>query len=423
MKYQEFERDTYKVYTIKTDKFKNCHMEITFYDNAKKEELGLRNFLVDMLCHSSKNYPKRKDIVIKLEELYQSYFYGVSSKVGNMVVSNFVFDFLNPEYINDENYLSNALKFPFEIIENPNVTDNAFDERTFQIIQKRILADIDSLKENASNYAFRSALKHMDKDSITSHSVLGTKEEVEAITPESLFAYYEKFYKKSLCNIYIVGNLDMDEVIKIIDESFHNNCLKNHTVDALVQNKTRKKELVVKEKGKFSQSNLVVGFNLEKLTKEEMYIALYFFDEIVCAGGLKSKLYMALREERGLCYSVSSINSKYDGMYYIHVGLDSSNVDLAIKLIKQCIKDMASGKITEKEMDMAKKQLSTSLDIVTDNQNSLINNYTFHTIVGAPLFEDLRKLGENITIKDIKNIGKKLKINFVYELQGKGEEQ
>lgn len=415
--------DTYTIYTIKTDKFKNCHMEITFYDNAKKEELGLRNFLVDMLCHSSKKYPRRKDIVIKLEELYQSYFYGVSSKVGNMVMSSFIFDFLNPEYINDEKYLQNVLKFPFEIIEHPNVTNNAFDERTFKIIKKRILADIDSLKENATNYAFRRALINMDKDSITACSTLGTKESVEAITPESLFSYYEEFYKKSLCNIYIVGNLDMDNVVKIIGNAFHNNCLKNHRVEPFVENKIRKKELMVKEQGNFGQSNLVLGFNLEKLTKEEMFVALYFFDEVLCAGGLKSKIYKALREDNQLCYSVSSINSKYDNMYYVYVGLDKENVPLAIKLIKQCVKEMSTGKISEEEMDMAKKQLETSLDIIMDNQSTLINNYTFHTIAGAPLFTELKETYKKISPKELKSIGKKLKLNFVYELQSKGDEE
>lgn len=422
MKYQKYEMDTYNIYTIKTDKFKNCHMEITFYDNAKKEELGLRNFLVDMMCHSSKKYPRRKDLVIQLEELYQSYFYGVSSKIGNMVMSSFVYDFINPEYVTDEKFLQNVLKLPFEVIENPNIQNNSFDERTFKIIKKRILADIDSIKENPTNFAFRRALINMDKDSITAASVLGTKEEVEAITPESLFAYYEKFYKNSLCNIYIIGDLDMDEVVKIIGKNFHNNCLKNHRVESFVENKTRKKELVVKEESDFGQSNLVLGFNLDKLTKEEMFTTLYFFDEILCAGGLKSKIYNALREENQLCYSVSSVNSKYDNMYYVYVGLDAKNVPLAIKLIKKCVKDMAQGKISEEELEMAKKQLQTSLDVVMDNQNSLINNYTFNTIVGTPLYENLKDAYKNISVKELKNIGKKLKINFIYELQSRGEE-
>ena len=422
MKYQKFEFDTYNIYTIKTDKFKNCHMEITFYDNAKPEELGLRNFLVDMLCHSSKKYPKRKDLVIKLEELYQSYFYGVSSRVGNMVMNSFIYDFINPEFVNDPKFLENTLKLPFEVLENPNVTNAAFDERTFKIIQKRILSDIESIKENPTNYAFRRALYHMDKDSITSKSVLGTKEEVEAITKESLYAYYEKFIKKSLCNIYIIGDLDMEEVAKIIHKNFHNNCLKNHRVEAFVENKTRKKEKIFKEQGDFSQNRLVVGFNLEKLTKEEMACTLTFFNEVLCSGGLKAKIYKSLREDNELCYSVSSINSKYDHMYFIYVGLDKKNVPLAIKLIKKCVKEMAQGKISEEEMDFARKQLLTYLDVVMDNQNSLINNYTFHTIANGPLFDELKESVKNITANDLKNLGKKLKLNFNYELENKGEE-
>ena len=110
-------------------------------------------------------------------------------------------------------------------------------------------------------------------------------------------------------------------------------------------------------------------------------------------------------------------------MYYIYVGLDHKNVALAIKLIKKCIKEMAQGKISEEEMNLARRQLETSLEVVTDNQNSLINNYTFHSIVGAPLYDELKESYKKITIKDLKNLGKKLKLNFIYELQSKeGEE-
>ncbi len=422
MKYQKYEFDTYNIYTIKTDRFKNCHMEITFYDNAVKEELGIRNFLVDMLCHSSKKYPRRKDLVIKLEELYQSYLYGVSSKVGNMVLSSFIYDFINPCFVNDEKYLQNVIQFIFEIIENPNINGEAFDERTFKIIKKRILADIDAIKENPVNYAFRRALENMDKDSITAKSVLGTKEEIESITPTDLYNYYHKFYEKSLCNIYIIGDLDMENVVKIINKCFHNNCLKNHRVEPFVNNIRKNKELIVKEPSVFNQTNLVLGFHLGDLTQEEIFKTLTLFDEILCAGGLKSKIYNALREENQLCYSVSSMNSKYDNMYYIYVGLDAKNVPLAIKLIKKMIKEMAQGKITKEEMEIAKKQLKTSLEIVVDNQNSLINNYTFHSIVGSPLYEDLKDAYENISTKELKELGKKLKCNFIYELQSRGDE-
>jgi predicted Zn-dependent peptidase len=419
MQYKKYEFDTYNVYTIKTDKFKNCHMEITFYDNAKKEDLGLRSFLVDMLCHSSKNYPKRKEIVIKLEELYQSFFYGVSSKVGNMVLSTFSYDFINPKFVSDKNFLENVLKFPFEIIENPNVCNDAFDERSFQIVKKRILSDIDSIKENPTNFAFHRALENMDKTSITAASVLGTKDDILKITPESLYEYYHKFYNNSLCNIYIIGNLEMDEVVRIINESFHNNCVKNHSLIPFVANKVRRKELVVKEASTYSQTNLIMGYNLVNLSEEELFVTLNLFNEILCAGGLNSKICKSLREDNQLCYSVSSIISKYDNLYYIYVSLEEENAKLAIKLIKAAISDMASGKISDEEFNTFKKQLLNSLNIVLDNQSSLINNYTFNSIVSSPLYKDLPEKLEKITIDDLKDLGKKLKLNFIYILKGK----
>ena len=421
MDYKKYEFETYNIYTIKTDKFKNCHMEITFYDNAKKEELGIRNFLVDMLCHSSKKYPKRKDIVIKLEELYQSFFYGLSTKVGNMVLSTFSYDFISPSYINDKDYLKNVIKFPFEIIENPNVVDNAFDERSFNIIKKRILSDIEAVKENPTNYAFRRALENMDKESITSSSILGTKEEIENITEKDLYEYYQKFFDNSLCNIYIIGNLDMDKVVKIIDSFFHNNCVKNHQITPFVDNKKRKKELIVKEDSNFGQTNLIMGFNLGDLNNDEIYYTLNMFNDILCSGGLNSKIYQALREENQLCYSVSSICAKYDNLYYVYVSLDDKNVDLAIKLIKNAVKLMAKGNISDEEIDCSKKQLLNSLQVVSDNQTSLINNYTFNTIVGIPLIKDFKEKYKNITKKELCKLGKKLKLNFIYVLKGKGE--
>ena len=73
-------------------------MEIILRNKIKKESITKWNFLCDMLMHSSKRYPKRKDIVIKLEDLYNSSVRGVASRLGNSYTMNFVVNFLNPKY-------------------------------------------------------------------------------------------------------------------------------------------------------------------------------------------------------------------------------------------------------------------------------------------------------------------------------------
>mgnify|MGYP003293886788 CR=1 FL=1 len=147
MKYKVYNCNSYRIHTIKTDKFKNCSMEIMFRNRLIKDEITANNMLVDMLMHSSKKFPKRRDVAIELENLYSASLRGFSTRIGNSVLLSFVLDFLNPKYCED-GYLNDVLAMPFEMLLNPNVGDNEeFDQRSFNIIKNRIKSDIESLKE------------------------------------------------------------------------------------------------------------------------------------------------------------------------------------------------------------------------------------------------------------------------------------
>ena len=69
MIYKEYNKDTYNIYTIKTDKFKTCHMEIVFRNNIVKEEVTKRSLITEMIVENSNNYKTRRELVIKCEEL------------------------------------------------------------------------------------------------------------------------------------------------------------------------------------------------------------------------------------------------------------------------------------------------------------------------------------------------------------------
>ena len=72
MEYQKYNCNSYNIHTIKTDKFKTVRMEIIFSREVKKCEMAAFTFLCDLLTDSSKQYKTRKDIAIRLEELYKS---------------------------------------------------------------------------------------------------------------------------------------------------------------------------------------------------------------------------------------------------------------------------------------------------------------------------------------------------------------
>src|SRR5574344_1040661 len=140
MIYKEYKNDSYNLYTIKTDKFKTCHMEVIFYEDIKKDKITITNVLTDMLVHSSSKYPKRKNVVEKLEDLYNANFFSIAGRVGNLRTYNFVYNFIDPLYA-DKSYLKEVIKFPFEMLFNPHIKNDEFDLRTLKIIKNRNQAD------------------------------------------------------------------------------------------------------------------------------------------------------------------------------------------------------------------------------------------------------------------------------------------
>ena len=121
MKYQEYQFNSFRLLTVKTNHFKNCHIEINFMDDLDKVNMPIRSFLVTLLSFTTKKYPSKREMMIALEDLYNSIFLSACSKLGNTFISGFSYDFLNPKFVNEKDYLENCLKFLCEAIFEPDI--------------------------------------------------------------------------------------------------------------------------------------------------------------------------------------------------------------------------------------------------------------------------------------------------------------
>lgn len=417
METREYNLNSYKLHIIKSDKVKSVHMEIHFKDKVDESNIFYKSMLADILSDCSNKYHSRKEVSLMLEDLYKASFYGTTTKTGGVVDNVFVYNFINPKYINDKNFLKNALKLPFEMILKPFVKSKKFDSMNFEIVKKRALRDIENIKEDSVRFSLKNALKYMDSSSLSSVSVLGNQKEVEKSTSEVLYQEYINMLKNSYCDIYIIGNVDFDEMYNIVTKEFKLNTIKSGRLNLHVENSLKRKVLVVNEPGNFVQSNLNIVCNLDNFTKNEKDIVMQMYNYILGSGGLNSKLYQKIREQNSLCYGVYSIYLKYDNLLVIQVSLDKKNKDKAISLIKEALKEMKKGKITIDEFNEAKINLLKSLKMAKDNNLSILSNYIFNKFDNLPLIEERIEKLENISLKDVKNLAKKVKINTIYTLE------
>ena len=417
MKYKEYKRDSYNLYTIKTDKFRTCQIEIVFRQKLSKEKITINNLLIDCLTYTSKKYPRRKDVVEALEELYSANLLGITSRVGNALFSNIILEFLDPKYC-DKDYLDNILAFPFEMLFNPNIENDEFDLHSFNIMKNRNMADIKSVKDIPSMYAIKRSIINMDNTSPTSFMTTGYLEDLENITSEDLVIAYKELLNNAVCDIYVIGNLDMDYVDKKISILFNNRYIKELDIDYFVNNKLRKKVLDVVETGNYEQSNLVLLYNTDKFSEQEMNYTIHVFNYIFGNGSLTTKLYKYLREENSLCYNAYSIYQKLDNLLIIFVGIDYQNKKKCVKLINKALKEMVNGIFSEEDILYAKKSLISNVESSMDNPSSLLDNYVFHNVVNTPLLSERKKELNKITKKDIIELSNKIKLNTIYMLGG-----
>ena len=113
--------------------------------------------------------------------------------------------------------------------------------------------------------------------------------------------------------------------------------------------------------------HLCIGTPGLALDDEKGYV-LHVMNSVL-GGGLSSRLFQEIREERGLAYSVYSYHSSYRdaGLFSVYAGLSSKNLNKVISIIGKEMKSLRAKGITKKELVRAKQQLIGGLYLGLEN--------------------------------------------------------
>ena len=422
MEYKKENLETYNLHTIKLDSFKESRIEVTFRENITREDFLKCVFLADLLCYSTKNYPRKKDMIIKSEELYQTVISGNTSRLGKSLVLTIGCNFINPEYTKEDDYLEEVIKYFTDAIFNPNIKDNQFDKETFEIIRNEWISNYETKNESPMRVASYNAFNLLEAESKTRIFLDNfTKEEFLDLTPSDIYEFYKKVLEHFICDIFVVGNLDFEKVNKLLSKHIKLKTIKNHNIELYEENAIRKKALAKTDSSTFNQSTILMAYNLVELSEEEKLYSIHLFDYIFCNGSFKSKLFKSLREDNSLCYGVSSFYMKFDKMYGLKVSLAKENVKKALKLMDKALKEMTEGNFDDEIIDEARKSILNSLKTASDVIYSFSNDAFLKEIDNFPQVEERVKGYRKVTKEDIINISKKLRKNLIYVLES-GEE-
>ena len=408
---------SFKVHLIKTDLFKTITMKVMFHTPIIKEDITKRNILSDILLTSSRKYATRRDLNIKSEELYAADIYTSNQRIGNYITTSFILQTLNDKYTEDGNFAS-SVEFLHEIIFNPDLIDNKFKDEKLELVKSNAKIALESIKENSENYSIIRLKEEYDNKSSVSYRMTGYLDDLEKINTQNLYDYYEKMIENDYVDIFVIGNINIKELLLIIKKYFKFRKVKKRKKSyELDYHLPRKKVKTIKEVTSNNQAKLAIALSISKLKDFDKKYSLLILN-IILGGTADSKLFKEVREKNSLCYTIRSSYSRLDNMMIISAGIDNINYDKVLDLINKIFDDIKKGKFNESDISVAKEYYNTLTESIVESPARLINESFSEKILGVDSLEKRKENINKITKKDIIRVSKKLNIDTIFLLEG-----
>lgn len=402
---------------IKTKKFKTISINVVFLGEFSKDNATLRSLLVKMMPFSTKNYPTKKAINDKLNELYDMDIAVTSYPTYKTNMTTFSVDYINPEYITTgENLHEEAIMLLKELIYNPNIKKGGFDKKLFKEQKNILKQNIVNIYNNKNRYAIRQLLNNMGKDEIISVSALGNLEDLEKIDEKSLYQMYQRLLETEKVSIIVIGDFEDDvmlENLKVLGD-FKNNDIQLELVSHEEKEITEVKEL--SEKQNINQAKLNMGFRTSFNSSDPLYPATLVFNAMF-GGTFQSDLVRVVREENSLAYTIASQTILDVKLMIVSAGIDSSKYQMTKDIVIEQLENYKQGKFTDDNMKLAKENIINELIEVEDSPTATINFHFKNKLYGVAedVFDLIDKI-KAVTPEDVKKVASGITLDTVFLL-------
>jgi len=187
-------------------------------------------------------------------------------------------------------------------------------------------------------------------------SIAGSKKTVASFKRKNFFDYMHRFYIPNETVVCVAGKFDETKTINLIGKIFSDMKKREKTKIIPVEENQKNLQLKIKFK-KTDQTHLILGTRgYEKKNKDRYVLALL---ATILGGNMSSRIFIEVREKRGLAYYVSTGTESFEDVGYLatRAGVEHKNLALAIETILTEYKKIAKEKVTEKELQKAKDYL------------------------------------------------------------------
>ncbi|MCH9840104.1 MAG: insulinase family protein [Actinomycetia bacterium] len=242
------------------------------------------------------------------------------------------------------------------------VTDAQLKTEDIEAERGVILEEIAMVDDDPSDLVHDQFARTLFGDTSLGRPILGTAQTILGISRRSIVNFYAKFYQPESLVIAIAGDVDHIRAVKLVEKAMNSspNTLLNlptRTVRAVQRTPRIGTPISSLDTRKTEQAHVVMGTHGLHRGDHRRFTGAIL--STVLGGGMSSRLFQAVREQRGLAYSVYAYSQSFrdSGLFGIYAGCIPTKLDQVLEVCQSELSALVASGVTASELLRAKGQV------------------------------------------------------------------
>jgi predicted Zn-dependent peptidase len=304
------------------------------------------------------------------------------------------------------NHVPIALDVLSDLVLNPIFADTDI-ERERGVILEEIKID----EDNPDVLVHEIFTQNFWKDQPLGKPILGTTQTVSGLNGTTLFDYHGDRFRAGNMVFSAAGRLDHDEFVASVADKF--STLAAGTTELAFQSPEVSAPIILRNKRSLEQVQICLGVPSPPITDENRYATLIL--NTVLGGGMSSRLFQTIREERGMAYSIYSDLSPYSdtGSLCVYAGTSADKTLEMLDLVMSEFSALKETLLTPEELHRAKEQVKGNILLGLESSGARMSNLARQEMYFKHFFsvEEVLERLDAVTADQVQAMAQKLFIS------------
>ena len=238
--------------------------------------------------------------------------------------------------------------------------------------------------------------------------IIGTRETVGSFGHQAAVEFRRKHFITGNVVVAAAGNVDHEELVALSEL-----CLAELPVGPRTPRKLSppvRQDPVACVERDTEQAHILLGVSTMDSRDPDRFPLQIMSD--VLGGGMSSRLFQEIREQRGLAYAVQTFPSLHQdtGEFCVYVGTNPDNAELVLSLIRAEFADIAAHGVTQDELDRAKESAAGHLVLSTEATRTRMVRIGRAEVTDTEVLsaEDVIERLNAVTMEDVKRVAQRV---------------